>query len=161
MINFNYIFFLIIPCLCFTQNYNGPESVEYNPNTGSYFISNSGNGQILELNSSNELSVFVSNVGTGPHGLEIVNNILYACSGGRLKGYDLNSGIQVLNYNLSASFLNGITHIENVYGDGNPYLYITDFSENLSYCSVFEDFIIFFCLLNDLFNLLARSFLSF
>jgi len=110
----------------YTQNYNGPESIEFNYLTESYFIANSNNGQILELDSNNELSIFASNLGSGPHGLEIVNNILYACSGGRLKGFDLNDGAQILNYNLNGSFLNGITHKENI-------LFITDFSDRKLY----------------------------
>ena len=40
---------LIIPVIIFSQNYNSPESIEYNSITGNYFISNSGNGQILKL----------------------------------------------------------------------------------------------------------------
>ena len=66
----------LIPLCCLTQNYNGPESVEYNAATGSYYISNSSNGQILELDSNNNLSIFTLNIGSGPHGLEIVDNIL-------------------------------------------------------------------------------------
>ncbi len=120
----------------FSQSYNGPESVEYHPLTGSYFISNSSNGQILELDSNNNLSIFVSNVENGPHGLEIIDNILYACSGGRLKGYDLNNGNQVLNFNIGGSFLNGITH----YIDGSgSYLFLTDFTARKLYRYRIED----------------------
>ena len=43
----------------FAQNYNGPESVEYNPTSNSYFISNSNNGQILELDENNNLPFIV------------------------------------------------------------------------------------------------------
>ena len=116
----------LLPIYLLAQNYNGPESVEYNYVTGSYFISNSSNGQIVELDNDNELSLFASGLGTGPHGLEIVDNILYACSGGTLKGYDLNDGTQVLNYNLNAAFLNGITHMGST-------LFITDFSGRTLY----------------------------
>ena len=117
------IFILILfPLISLAQNYNGPESIEYHDSTGSYFISNSNNGQILELDVNNELSIFALNLGSGPHGLEIVNNILYVCSGGRLKGYNINDGSQVLNYNINGTFLNGITHKENT-------LFITDFSD--------------------------------
>ena len=45
----------------FSQSYNGPESIEFNPSTESYFISNSNNGQILELDSNNEYQ-FSSNL---------------------------------------------------------------------------------------------------
>ncbi len=127
---------LIIPLFCFTQNYNGPESVEYNSNSGSYYISNSYNGQILELDSSNNLSVFASNLVNGPHGLEIVDNILYACSGSRLKGYNLANGNQVLNFNIGGTFLNGITQ----YSDGSgSYLFLTDFTSRKLYRYRIED----------------------
>ena len=77
----NLIFTLLalIPLLCFSQNYNGPESVEYNSLSDSYFISNSNNGQIIELTDDNNISVFANNLINGPHGLEIVENTLYAC----------------------------------------------------------------------------------
>tara|TARA_Y100000994_G_C15658077_1_gene428274 strand:- start:25 stop:969 length:945 start_codon:yes stop_codon:yes gene_type:complete len=122
--------FIIAPFLSFSQNYNGPESIEYNQLTGSYFIANSNNGQILELDINNNLSVFATNLGSGPHGLEIVNSIIYVCSGGRLKGYETSTGDQVLNYNLNGSFLNGITQM-NYAGEIN--LFITDFSAKKLY----------------------------
>ena len=109
----------------YAQSYNGPESVEYDPITGEYYISNSSNGQILKWDGV-ALTLFVSNVGSGPHGLEIVNNTLYACSGGRLKGFDLIDGAEVLNYKLNGSFLNGISH-------SNEALYISDFSAKKLY----------------------------
>ena len=68
------ILLTIIPLLCFSQNYNGPESVEYSSLSDSYFISNSNNGQIIELTDDNNTSVFANNLINGPHGLEIVEN---------------------------------------------------------------------------------------
>ena len=124
------IYLFITPLLCIGQFYNGPESIEYNSVDNSYFISNSGNGQILKLNADESLSVFVNNVGNGPHGLEIVEDVLYACSGGRIKGYDLSSGEQVLNYNVGGAFLNGITHFID---GGGSWLFITDFSAKKLY----------------------------
>ena len=127
---------LILPFLSVGQNYDGPESIEYYLLTGSYFISNSNNGQILELDSNNELSIFIADVGSGPHGLEIVDNILYACSGGSLKGYDLNDGTEVLNFNVGATFLNGITHYIDSSGS---YLFLTDFTAKKLYRYRIED----------------------
>ena len=124
------IILLIFSSLSFSQNYNGPESVEYDPLTGSYFIANSSNGQILELDVNSNLSVFASSLVSGPHGLEIVNSIIYVCSGGRLKGYEISTGDQVLNYNLNGSFLNGITQKSDVDGVN---LFITDFSAKKLY----------------------------
>ena len=41
------------------QSYNGPESVEYDPVSGEYYISNSSNGQILKWDGV-ALTLFVS-----------------------------------------------------------------------------------------------------
>lgn len=104
------------------QTYSGPESVEYDYAGNRYFISNTNSGEILERNAAGTLSVFASGFSTGPHGLEILGNVLYACDGSSLKGYDLSNGNQVLNQNLGATFLNGITN------NGTD-LFITDFSQ--------------------------------
>tara|TARA_B100001250_G_C19775924_1_gene779538 strand:- start:639 stop:1610 length:972 start_codon:yes stop_codon:yes gene_type:complete len=135
--------FLLIPIFCFTQSYNGPESIEANPINDSYFISNSNNGQILELDNNGNLSVFTNGLNTGPHGLELVaeyigkkwtNQILYACSGGKLYGFDI-EGNEILDYNLNGSFLNGIT--QRTTNQNTPYpetdLFITDFSDKKLY----------------------------
>ena len=123
----NLLFFFLLSIFNFgnAQSYNGPESVEYDSINGEYYISNSSNGQILKWDGV-ALNLFVSNIGPGPHGLEIVNNTLYACSGGRLKGFDLIDGTEVLDYNLNGSFLNGISHY-------NEDLYISDFSAKRLY----------------------------
>ena len=136
------LYLLMIPILSLSQSYNGPESVEQNQFTGGYFISNSSNGQILGLNNNNDLSVFVDGLENGPHGLELVEEyigpkwvgqVLYACSGGRLYGYD-ETGFEVLNYNLNGSFLNGITQrISNDPNNPQTDLFITDFSTKKLY----------------------------
>ena len=105
----------------FAQSYNGPESVDYDSTSNRYFISNSSNGQILEMDCQGNLSIFKSNVGSGPHGLEVVGSQLFVCSGSRLKAYNVNTGEETLNKNLNASFANGITHK----GDN---IYVSDFS---------------------------------
>ena len=139
----NKLLLLLIPFVSFGQNYNGPESIEYAPNNSVYYISNSGNGQILELDNNDNLSVFTEGLQSGPHGLELVEQyigekwsgqILYACSAGRLYGYDMN-GSEVLNYNLNGSFLNGITHkVNNTLSTlAQVDLFITDFSAKKLY----------------------------
>ena len=67
------------------------------------------------------MDIFASSVGSGPHGLEVVGEELFACSGSRLKAYNLVSEEQTVNINLGASFANGITH------KGND-VFVTDFS---------------------------------
>ena len=134
---------LFIPVFCFTQSYNSPESIEVNPSSNSYFISNSNNGQILELDNNGNLSVFINGLNTGPHGLELVaeyigekwtNQILYACSGGKIYGFDMD-GNEILQYNLNGSFLNGITHKTTNQNTSSPEidLFITDFSDKKLY----------------------------
>ncbi len=107
--------------LLWAQSYNGPESVDYDQTTNRYFISNTGNGQILARNASGVLSVFKSGISPSPYGIEMAWGNLYACCGGWVKGWDM-SGTQVLNVNLGASFLNGLAH------DNNGNLYATDFN---------------------------------
>ena len=118
------LLFIFISCACAdAQSYSSPESVEFDYANNRWFISNNGNGQILTRNSATgALTVFATGIPSGPHGLEIVGDTLYACDGGTLKAYDINTATQVFNISLGASFLNGITH------DNNGYLYITDFS---------------------------------
>ena len=85
-------------------------------------MSNSSQGQILSYDAINdELDIFATGVGSGPHGLEVVGEELFACSGSRLKAYNLVTEEQTINVNLGASFANGITH------KGND-IFVTDFS---------------------------------
>ncbi|MFM7079212.1 MAG: hypothetical protein ACKOYC_05425 [Bacteroidota bacterium] len=110
------------------QSYNSPESIEFDYANNRWLISNNGNGQILARNSSTgALSVFVTGIPSGPHGLEIVADTVYVCDGSTLKAYELQTATQVFNINLGASFLNGITH------DNSGNLYITDFSTKRIY----------------------------
>ena len=115
-------FFLIISLNLLAQSYSGPESIDYDSDGKRYFVSNSSQGQILSYDAINdELDVFASGVGAGPHGLEVVGEELFACSGSRLKAYNLVTEEQTVNVNLGTYFANGITH------KGND-IFITDFA---------------------------------
>lgn len=115
------LIFLTITSLLFAQSYNAPESVDYHIGSSSFLVSNSGNGQILTDDGLGNLNTLATGVGTGPHGLEVIGDLVYACSGGRLKAYNVLNGNQTLNHNVNGQFLNGITH------KGND-IFITDFS---------------------------------
>lgn len=108
------------------QSYSGPESVEFDYANDRYFISNTNSGQILARSSTGTLTIFASGISSGPHGLEILGNVLYACDGGSLLGYDLTTGTQILNVSMGATFLNGITN------NGTD-IFITDFSTKKVY----------------------------
>jgi len=124
------IIILVLLCcakLLQSQTYNGPESVVYDPAGKRYFISNNGANQILQRDSSGQLSVFSTAISSGPHGLEIANNTLYACDGGTVKGFSLTNGAQVMNLSTGGTFLNGICY------DGGNFLYVSDFSAKRIY----------------------------
>ena len=104
------------------QSYNGPESVVHDNANNRYFISNNGANQILARDASGALSIFSSNISSGPHGLEIVGNTLFACDGAYMKGFDLATAALVMNLNTGATFLNGICT------DGVNYIFATDFT---------------------------------
>jgi hypothetical protein len=110
------------------QSFNSPESVEYDNVGMRWFVGQNGSGQIHVYSpGSSTLLPFASGLASGPHGLEIMGSVLYACDGSSIKGFDLSSGAQVFNLNLGATFLNGLTT------DGSTYLFATDFSAKKIY----------------------------
>jgi len=116
------ILFLFATAAIQAQTYSGPESVVYDSANNRYFISNNGANQILARDASGTLTIFTSAITSGPHGLEIVGNTLFACDGTSMKGFDLTTAAVVMNLNLGATFLNGICT------DGSNYIYTTDFT---------------------------------
>jgi sugar lactone lactonase YvrE len=113
---------LFISSNLFSQSYSGPESAEYDYANSRWLIANTTSHQVLARNSAGVLTVFASGLVAGPYGIEIVDDVLYCCSGASVKGYSLSSGANVFNLNVGASFLNGLTH------DNSGNLYATDFS---------------------------------
>lgn len=127
---FPILFTLINATLASSQSYQSPESIEFDYANNRWFIANNGGNNILTRSSeTGALSIFAPNgfAGGGPHGLEIVEDTLYACAGASLRAYNINTGALVFASNLGATFLNGITH------DTSGNLYITDFSGNKIY----------------------------
>ncbi len=103
--------------------YNGPESVEYDPGADRYFISNTSTSRIKVRDQSGTVTDFAINIPDPPYGLEIMGGVLYACTGNGVRGYDLSTGLELYHRDLGALFPNGITT------DGQ-FLYITDFNTN-------------------------------
>ncbi len=127
---FTIIATVLISSAAFSQAYNSPESIEFDYANNRWFIANNGGNNILTRNSATgAMAVFVATgfSGGGPHGLEIVNDTLYACSGGSIRAYNINTGALVFATSLGGTFLNGITH------DVTGNLYITDYSANRIY----------------------------
>lgn len=118
---------VLLSTVSFAQIYSGPESVEFDYANNRWLVANTSSHQVIARNSAGVLSVFVSGLVNGPYGIEIVGDTLFCCSGSSIKGYLLSNATQVFNLNLSASFLNGITH------DNNGNLITTDFSAKKIY----------------------------
>lgn len=112
----------LLSSFVFSQSYSGPESAEYDYVNSRWLIANTSSHQVLARNSSGVLSIFATGLASGPYGIEIVNDVLYCCSGASIKGYNLADGTNVFNLNVGGSFLNGLTH------DNSGNLYATDFS---------------------------------
>ncbi len=106
-----------------SAQYQGPESVEYDPVGDRYFVSNTQSASIKVRSQAGVVTDFVTGTPNAPYGLEIMGEVLYACMGNGVRGYDLATGQQVYVRNLGALFPNGITT------DGT-HLYITDFNSN-------------------------------
>lgn len=117
---------LLLPASGFTQSLSGPESVEADKTSSSYYVSNTGTGEVVRFFPSGTVQSFASGFTFGPHGLELVGDSLYVCDGSTLRLVDPVSGSILQSFNLGASFLNGITH-------RGPYLFITDFSAKQIY----------------------------
>lgn len=101
---------------------NGPESVDYDPSTQLYYISNKGNGRILVGPEGGPYTQFTANV-SSPHGIEVVGNSVYVCDGSAIKEFEVGTGNLLETINISgASFLNGLT------SDRQNTLWATDFS---------------------------------
>ena len=103
-----------------SAQYDGPESVEYDPVGDRYLVSNTLNGLIVQRDQGGSVTGF-ADVGTPTYGLELLNGVLYACSAGHVKGYATDNAELVFDLNLNGQFLNGITT------DGE-FLYVTAFT---------------------------------
>jgi hypothetical protein len=124
-----YLLILIFfPAYLYSQSFSSPESVEYDSANNRWLVGQSGSGAVLVYSpSSSTLTNFYTGLPSGPHGIEILGNVLYCCSGGRIMGIDLTTASLVFNLNLNATFLNGLT------SDGVNYLFATDFSAKKIY----------------------------
>jgi PKD repeat protein len=128
MKNSLFLFLLICGSSIFAQTFNSPESVDYDEVRHRWIVGQNGSGEIHVLNPSTmTLTTLATGIPSGPHGIECVGDTVFVCDGGRVRGYNLLTGAQVFNVNLSATFLNGITW------DGGDFLFATDFTAKKIY----------------------------
>jgi hypothetical protein len=124
--------YLVIVCVLlvsvsgYSQSFSSPESVEYDAVNMRWLVGQNGSGEIHVYKPGTGLSSFATGMTSGPNGIEVMGNTLYACDGGYIRGYDLTTGVNNFNKNLGATFLNGLAT------DGT-YLFTTDFTAKKIY----------------------------
>jgi hypothetical protein len=116
------VFILLCSNFLTAQTLNGPESVDFDTLTNTWYVGNTGSGKIMKRTATGTWANFINNISAGPYGIEVVNDRIYACSGAKVRGFNLSDGSPVFTVTTGATFLNGLTH------DDNGNLYATDFS---------------------------------
>jgi hypothetical protein len=110
----------------FAQAYNSPESIEFDSANNRWMIANNSGNNILQRSSATGVVTLFAACSGGPHGIEIVNDTLYACCGGTIKMFNIYTAAAIGSIATGGTFLNGITH-------DNTYLYATDFTAKKIY----------------------------
>jgi len=116
------IFFMIlISSILFGQNLlNLPESVVHDSLNSRYLVSNWGNGNIVQIDSTGTQTNWLNDVQCYA-GLHIRDSVLYvACRESGVKGFDLVTGENVLNVNIP-----GATNINDITSDNSGNLYVS------------------------------------
>ena len=114
---------LLVSGISMSQSYNNPESIIYDQAADRYFISNKGGNTIVQLNSDNELTNFVTSDLNAPKGLLIVGDTLVSVNNTSVQGFLLSDGSRVFNVAIEgAVFMNDVTT------DNRGNLYVSDTS---------------------------------
>jgi len=104
-----------------SQSYNKPESIVYDQTAKRYFISNKAGNTIVQLDSDNKLTNFVSSNLNAPKGLLIVGDTLISVNNTSVQGFLLSDASRVFNVSIEgAVFMNDVT------SDNKGNLYVSD-----------------------------------
>lgn len=117
---------LMIPNLSYSQKFKMPESAVYDTLTKRYFVSNFGDGSIIEIDSTGEKTYFKKGLSKAL-GILIYKNILYVVDNPKsVKGFDITDGSIELDIEIKeAQFINDIT------SDDSGFLYVTGSSTGI------------------------------
>lgn len=107
-------------CSSHSKKFNMPESAVFDPITKRYFVSNFGNGSIVQIDSTGEKTYFKKNL-SKPLGILIYENTLYVVNNPKtIIGLDITDGSIKMEIQIEeASFLNDIA------SDNSGSLYVT------------------------------------
>jgi sugar lactone lactonase YvrE len=109
----------------YSQEFREPESAAFDPRTNRYFVSNYGDGSIIQIDSTGEKTYFKKGL-SKLLGMIIEGNTLYVVQNPKtIRGFDITDGSPTLEVEIKeALFLNDIT------SDGSGSLYVTDSRAN-------------------------------
>jgi sugar lactone lactonase YvrE len=109
----------------YSQEFREPESAAFDPRTNRYFVSNYGDGNIIQIDSTGAKTYFKQGL-SKLLGMVIQGNILYVVQNPKtIRGFDITDGSPTLEVEIKeALFLNDIT------SDGSGSLYVTDSRAN-------------------------------
>ena len=112
---------LLVSGISMSQSYNKPESIVYDQRADRYFISNKVGNTIVQLDSNNKLTNFVTSDLNAPKGLLIVGDTLISVNNTSVQGFLLSDASRVLNVSIEgAVFMNDVT------SDNKGNLYVSD-----------------------------------
>jgi len=111
---------IILPCSSYSQEFNMPESAVFDPVTNRYFVSNFGNGSIVQIDSTGEKTYFKKGL-SKPLSILIHEHTLYVVNNPKtVRGFDITDGSDKLEIEIEeASYLNDITV------DNSGFIYVT------------------------------------
>jgi hypothetical protein len=114
---------LFFPIMCFAQNLlQGPQKIVIDKERNRYIVSNwFGGGDLVSIDSLGNQSYFVENAGM-TDGMQIVGDTVYGTGpgySGTVRGYDLGTGLQVMNLDLSGI---GVQHLSSFVVDSTGIL---------------------------------------
>jgi sugar lactone lactonase YvrE len=109
-----------------SQEFKMPESAVFDPLTKRYFVSNFGDGSIIQIDSTRKKTYFKKGL-SKPLGILIYENTLYVVDNPKtIRGFDITDGSTKLEIEIKeASFLNDITC------DDSGFLYVTGSSTGI------------------------------
>ena len=114
------VLFLLASIALGQASFNGPESVAFDTVTDRYFVSNYYDGTIVQIDRYGQRSYFKTGL-SHCYGNCIKDNVLYVTVPGKVVGYDLTSGEEVFEVNIST-----ITNLDGLTTDTSGYLYALD-----------------------------------
>lgn len=133
--------FLLFPLFSFAQDtLNYPTDVVYDNNSETYYVSNwaYGDGYISTMNTNGDITGTLFSDLEYPEGLCLIGNTLYVADNGDLYGgsapsylvgIDIDSGTEVLKFEIATSF----TNLDLMTTDNNGNLFICDSEELVIY----------------------------